>query len=116
MSGIVCDVNSKECAYDECQQCKANKQEISIGEHVGDFVYQQWVLKKVPRRKLPSDASVSEMINITAQIEMNVTRSELIDKFQDSLHRFKKHIFNIRRQYQVYRYMCTSWQKSLYML
>ena len=102
VGGIVCDINSKECAYDECQQCKGKKHEIMTEEHVGDFIYQQWVLKKIPRQET-SDATSSEMINITAKVEVNATRSELIDKFQESLHRFKKHIFNIRRQYQVYR-------------
>ena len=42
MGGIVCDVESKECAHDECQQTH----EITPGgENVGEFVYQQWVLK-----------------------------------------------------------------------
>ena len=54
MGGIVCDVESKECAHDECQQTH----EITPGgENVGEFVYQQWVLKKVPRQETTDDSA-----------------------------------------------------------
>ena len=54
VGGIVCDVESKECAHDKCQQTH----EITPGgENVSEFVYQQWVLKKVPRQETTDDSA-----------------------------------------------------------
>ena len=102
VEGVVCSVHSKDCAYHECQECKGRKYPITDESGDAPVVYKQWVLKKVPRNE-PSNESNSDMVNITAKVDVSSTVTALVECFQGRLLQFKKHNYNIRRQYQVYK-------------
>ena len=51
VEGVVCSVHFKDCAYDECQECKGRKYPVTDESGDAPVVYKQWVLKKVPRNE-----------------------------------------------------------------
>lgn len=103
LSKIQCALNSKECAYGECSDCK-NKLFISVnwGNHSRSEIvtYEEFKLKK-----LEYINKKDNKIAITKKMEKKQTSESLealVEKFNKDLIIIKKHVYNIKHQYHQY--------------
>ena len=89
-----CDPKSVECMYGRCESCAESSFPVIMTAMKPDdqFSYSKWVTKK-------NDDGFQVTVKITIESKVN----DVIDEFQNSLRRFRKHIFNDRNQYEHYR-------------
>lgn len=93
---ISCDPNSKECMYGECSICKMNSVEFSSDvDRQTEISYYQWTTAVKP-----STGNQNQTYCVTAKVLQKSTVGDLITAFQNSLHKFRRHVFNIRWQYK----------------
>ena len=97
-----CDA-SKTCMYGECVFCQ-NKtvdflREFDDNELVECF---QWI--SCSEQKINKKGQ-NITIKITIKEELTLKASKLVDDYGKLIKLFKSHIFNIRHQYQMYRYL-----------
>lgn len=105
---MVCDDDSKACAYGECIACKHKKCNFNPPDDAvvsRPITYNQWKLKKVPRVTTDDENAKNEqdLITVTKKEDVESTIKCLIADFMTSLQKFKRHAYNIRRQYGVYK-------------
>ena len=103
---VVCNPDSKECAYGTCNACNKNSVPWQMplqGRSNEDVRFPQWVLKKVQRTDKACPSSATGEVTITAKEVITSTIRELMDKFTNDIHQVKKHVFVIRHQFRVYR-------------
>jgi hypothetical protein len=91
--------DSKECSYGQCPNCKGKQYPIMGQPNDEKVTYPQWCLKKVDYEK-DGEKSVS---SITVKETIESSELELVNSFQESLPKIKKHVFNIKWQYKIYR-------------
>ena len=112
LDGVTCDVLKKECMYGECAECKDAILPSAYDRVTSeDEIWcRQWATKSEERerkRKTPQDDQVDGTekytTHFTVKEEKYGTVAELADKFNDDLLKMKKHAFNIKRQYKMYR-------------
>jgi len=104
----VCDVEDKDCMYNECIICGDRnivKQECDQNE---DVVWTEWRTRKENR----SVKSEKREITITVKEEIEGKLMDLIDRFSEEMVRFKRHVFNISSQMKHYRDLKSNLQEN----
>jgi len=95
-----CDPHSKACMHGECDTCRNKGVDFAAYDSDRRVSYYQWIVST--EEKMKRDGSTKN-VKITRKECTESTAKELVSKFSDLLKRFKKHIFNIRQQFQQYR-------------
>lgn len=85
--------------FNECQKCKNNRIIYDITKANDDVEFYQWVTKTEKRLVKEEEKN----INITVKDTIVKSVSDLVDKFEDELVRYKKHVYTIRAQYEYYK-------------
>lgn len=101
VDSIVCHNVAKSCAYGECQECKLTTYPLTKSPSNGVVNLTQWCLEKIDHSK-PGEES-EKTSTITVKKNVPITEDGLATQFQDRLFMFRRHIFNIRWQYNAYR-------------
>ena len=101
VNSISCDHKRKECAYDQCDECVQQTCPFIDKEKVNteEIEYQQWVSKGVTQNA--DDHEIS--FRVISKDILRMKCDMLVNQFESRLHVFKKHVFNIRNQYQAYK-------------
>ncbi|KAI4794712.1 hypothetical protein KUCAC02_031890 [Chaenocephalus aceratus] len=94
----VCNT-SKLCAYGECVDCKQTTYPLTKSTNTV-VTLTQWCQEKVDYSKPGEETRMS---TITVKKDVPIQEDELVAQFQDRLFKFRRHIFNIRWQYNAYR-------------
>ncbi|XP_060762316.1 uncharacterized protein LOC132871810 isoform X2 [Neoarius graeffei] len=92
---ICCSPSNKHCMYGECEQCK--KEIIPISDAYKpeeDVVCPQWIMKE--KNKKNED---EKTVKITVKENLHTSQENLVEMFHSLLHRFRRHLFNIKQQY-----------------
>jgi len=93
------------CGVCVCELCK-DRSLLFPPHHFNKLVtYPQWVVgtEEKTRRN-----GTTVMVKVTQKETIESTVKQLIDKFNDMLKKFKQHLFNIRHQFEQYRYAKTN--------
>ncbi|XP_035269106.1 uncharacterized protein LOC118225154 [Anguilla anguilla] len=101
VDSTVCNNVAKSCAYGECQECRLTTYPLTKSPSNGVVNLTQWCLEKIDHSK-PGEES-EKTSTITVKKKVPITEDELATQFQDRLFMFRRHIFNIRWQYNAYR-------------
>ena len=91
---ISCDPKSKSCMYGECQTCRDSIPEINDFGQEDEVIYTQWRTVAEP---LPTDKE--RTFNITTKVKEKATKQILLERFQSSLTKFRRHLYTIRHQF-----------------
>lgn len=102
LSKVQCDLNSKECAYRECSFCKDKVISLNWGSHNQSETvnYEEFRLDKHEYTNKKDNK-----IYITKKMEkkpVSESLGNLVQKFNIELSIIKKHIYNIKHQYNQY--------------
>ncbi|KAL2095619.1 hypothetical protein ACEWY4_007767 [Coilia grayii] len=92
---ICCSPSNKHCMYGECDQCK--KEIIPMSKSYKpdeDVVCPQWILKEKTNKNGDEKA-----VKITVKEDMHTSQGNPVEMFHSLLHRFRRHLFNIKKQY-----------------
>ncbi|XP_036929141.1 uncharacterized protein LOC119005523 isoform X2 [Acanthopagrus latus] len=101
---ICCDSNSKGCMYNECPDCKDRDfPVVSEGDLQAVVFFTQWTTETVLREKNKEAKKEKVSVKITAKKRTEATLQNLLELFQRQLTNFKRHLFNIQRQFTYYR-------------
>ncbi|XP_061598342.1 uncharacterized protein LOC133461445 [Cololabis saira] len=100
----MCDTKAKTCAYGECGECLLTCYPTlkTPGEEI--IGLSQWMSEKVTK-----DEKVS---TVTVKREITKTEQDLNTEFQERLLLFRRHVFNIKWQFNAYRELRTSLKNS----
>ncbi|KAJ3612394.1 hypothetical protein NHX12_020670 [Muraenolepis orangiensis] len=91
----MCDPKSKVCAYGECSECLLTCHPMQKAPGEANILFCQWMTEKVTKEEKVS--------NITVKREMTTTEHDLTKDFQERLLHFRRHVFNIKWQFDAYR-------------
>ncbi|ROK54672.1 hypothetical protein DPX16_21311 [Anabarilius grahami] len=99
-----CNPTFKPCMYAECKNCKLQDLKIQSGyDGQTQVSYVQWTTETVLREKKSGDSKEKLPVNITVKREMESSLEDLIETFHKQLKKFKRHLFNIKTQFNYYR-------------
>ncbi|RXM28486.1 hypothetical protein EOD39_9725 [Acipenser ruthenus] len=96
----VCN-NSKSCAYGECQECEHSTVPPARQQANEEVSLTQWCLEKIEHNRANEEQEKSSLITVKKDIA--ITEEELVTQFQERLFKFRRHLFNIRWWYSIYR-------------
>ena len=96
--GILCEPSNKACEYDECAFCKRIVPEVSWFLQDEMVTYTQW---RTVAQPLPNDKETS--MNITEKVDITESKQDILEKFQNSFSKFKRHRYNTFHQFCVCR-------------
>lgn len=91
----MCDPKSKVCAYGECSECLLTCYPMLKTPGEENIRLYQWMTEKITK-----DEKVS---SITVKREMTTKEHDLNKDFQERLLHFRRHVFNIKWQFDAYR-------------
>ncbi|KAL7857250.1 hypothetical protein SRHO_G00161490 [Serrasalmus rhombeus] len=91
----MCDSKAKACAYGECRECLYTCQPMLRHPGQDGVTFCQWTTEKIERDDKSSTITVKKVLEMS--------EDELSTQFHNSLFHFRRHIFNIKWQYDVYR-------------
>ncbi|XP_037395079.1 uncharacterized protein LOC108426002 isoform X1 [Pygocentrus nattereri] len=91
----MCDSKTKACAYGECRECLYTCQPMLRHPGQDGVTFCQWTTEKIERDDKSSTITVKKVLEMS--------EDELSTQFHNSLFHFRRHIFNIKWQYDVYR-------------
>lgn len=105
MESISCDSNSKECMYNECPSYKDKDFQLQLtGICKQVFLITQWTTETVLREKKNKEGKKEIVpVKMTMKKKAKTTLQALLDLFQGQLQNFKRHFFNIKRQFHYHR-------------
>ena len=90
-----CNPENKNCMYGDCNTCKEKTFPVeNLSEPKKLTEYQQW-----------ASCQDENGYNIIKKVTLTCSIKDLVDIFQTQLQNFKKHVFNIKNQYKVYKEM-----------
>lgn len=91
----MCDPKAKVCAYGECSKCLLTCHPMLKTPGEGKIRLSQWMTEKITK-----DEKVS---TITVKREITTKEHDLNTDFQERLLHFRRHVFNIKWQFDAYR-------------
>lgn len=91
----MCNPKAKACAYGECKKCLHTCPSMLKTPGQGNICLTQWMTEKVMKDE--------KMSTITVKREITKTEEDLNTQFQERLFHFRRHVFNIKWQFDVYR-------------
>lgn len=87
--------------FGDCGQCKDNRLEYNKDVEYEDVEWTEWAIKTENKNR--KNHTNKKDISITIKELKKGSVDELVNKFEDQLIRYKKHLFTIRNQYSYYR-------------
>lgn len=100
ISSLVCDQTFKQCMYAECSACADNFTEVDDKIEIDKTVkWFAWTLKDHVYNEKGNAKTSKRMV----KMEKIGNIKELLDLFHAELKIFKRHVFNVRHQYQQYK-------------
>ena len=84
---IARDPTSKECMYSECNICKLYVPDVN-NFNQEEITYTQWSTVTQP---LPNDKE--RVMHLAKKVEKTETKQKMLELFQNSLTKFKRHLF-----------------------
>lgn len=99
IESTVCSANSKDCMYAKCNQCVAKKNCYVMENVNGTITWTEWVRKE--EKYIKDGKSLKTIKNIKE--DRNEQAGIFIRRFESDLEAFKKHVFNIKTQFQNFR-------------
>ena len=96
VKNVVCDVNSKECMFGECLNCKNRS---IFREYPAEHLtfYYLWVTEKVVR---PGAKKLDYTVQITSRKTIECSYADLVEACKKMLPNYLKHCFITRHQFQ----------------
>lgn len=107
VSSITWNMESKDCMYDVCPDCKG--QELAMDGVDGVDLQQkihitQWATDTIIRDKKTVDGIKEKIpVKITVKQKKEMEMADVLHMFQSQLNRVKRHLFNIKSQFAHYR-------------
>jgi len=99
---VSCSTNNKKCMYGECPTCKLKSFPLpTVHDTTMHVTYTQWVVEE--KEKTMPQENEAVLFKVTAKKQIESSLEELIEHFTCLLHRFKKHVFNIKQQFSFSR-------------
>jgi hypothetical protein len=89
--------------FGDCGQCKDNRLDYNKDVEYEDVEWTEWAIKTEKRKIKTGKSYQKKDISITIKEFKKGSVDELVNKFEDQLIRYKKHLFTIRNQYSYYR-------------
>ncbi|WAR31462.1 hypothetical protein MAR_034004 [Mya arenaria] len=102
IGNIVCSTNEKDCMYGECKACRERSMDVNKDVLGDDVQWFEWNTKREVRTIKKGKDVIEKAIHITEKEMKNGNVNELVDKFEDQLKRYTKHIFRTYNQYQYF--------------
>ena len=94
--GISCDPALKASMYGECQSCKDSIPDVNQFDQEEEVSYTQWCT-------VAEHLDNERTFKITKKVEETTTKQTLLERFQNSLSKIRRHVYTIRHQYLVCR-------------
>lgn len=101
---VVCDCHSHICMYSFCEVCKDKMPNIKITHDKKETRWHQWILKNHEYVKGKPGSLKTIVTKRYAKAEFTGTVATLVKKFQEELHLFKRHYFNIATQASAFKF------------
>ncbi|CAC5359739.1 unnamed protein product [Mytilus coruscus] len=103
IDGLTCDQDTyllkRRCMFGTCEVCKNNRISYDTSKGNDEVEFSQWT-SKIEKRLVKEE---EKNITLTVKETMEMSASDLVNKFEDELVRFKKHVFTIRAQYGYFK-------------
>ncbi|KAI7792928.1 hypothetical protein IRJ41_022844 [Triplophysa rosa] len=95
----------KECMYNECPNCKDKDFPVATDRDMQASVFiTQWATETVLREKKNKEGKKEKVpVKMTVKKKTETTLHALLDLFQGQLKNFRRHLFNIKRQFVYHR-------------
>ncbi|CAL8293349.1 unnamed protein product [Arctogadus glacialis] len=90
----MCDLKAKVCAYGECNECLLTCHPMLKTPGEENIRLSQWMTEKIKKGEKVSTITVKR--EITTEHDLNAD-------FQERLLHFRRHVFNIKWQFDAYR-------------
>ncbi|KAK0143486.1 hypothetical protein N1851_018398 [Merluccius polli] len=94
---ISCDTNNKICMYDECAECKKQLILLPAYDKTKMVSCDQWGIGLKEKKDAKDDTTT--IVRYTLKKQVEDTQENLVDLFHALLHKFKRHTFNITKQF-----------------
>lgn len=104
MKDIMCDNQSALCAWGICQSCKAKKVLVSGINEDETCKYYKWEIVAEERASKKAGSLERYHVKVMKKVEKTSTLANLTNLFQSDMQKFKKHAFNVKNQYNAYRF------------
>lgn len=95
----VCDIHQEECMFNNCSKCKGKRMELNRNIESEDIQWHEWKTKTEKRNIKDGKGLKEKEVSFTVKEQISGTISELSEKFEDQIVRYKKHQFIYRWQY-----------------
>ena len=105
---VSCNISSKSCMYGECDKCRELDLQTNETDMNADVTWIQWKTVKEIRNIQGND----KQITVTAKQEISGNKGDLLWETIDLLQRYRKHVFNIKHQYNCYKELRTKMTPS----
>ncbi|CAC5388399.1 unnamed protein product [Mytilus coruscus] len=103
IDGLTCDQDTyllkRRCMFGTCEVCKNNRISYDTSKGNDEVEFSQWT-SMIEKRLVKEE---EKNITLTVKEPMEMSASDLVNKFEDELVRFKKHVFTIRAQYGYFK-------------
>lgn len=103
IKSISCDMENKECMYEECKNCRETRIDFNKEKMNEDIQWSQWINKSEKRTIKTGQQTVEKEVTFTVRESFAGTVSDLVERFEQQISRYKRHLFNIKCQYQHFR-------------
>ena len=105
IQGLVCSSENIQCIYGVCENCNSNVFVFfSMEEDTAEQLkWEQWIDVKEEREIKRGDEIKNQTVNITRKEEQTWLASDLTGKFNAQLPRYKRHIYNVKKQQKYYQ-------------
>lgn len=90
---VVCKMSRKECMNGECHLCRERSLAENKDVTEDDVAWFEWKTKKEAIKK--GNSNTEKIITITVKKAQTGTVGTLIDRFEDQLKSYMKHIFSL---------------------
>lgn len=104
VESAACDPSSLQCMHGLCDACQEKEVEVPRQYDKNEQLWWwQWVTKKESIDKKKGDGKEVYVTQITVKEKVSGTLYDLVTQFRDRIKSMKRHVFNIRHQYRIYR-------------
>ena len=104
VESTACDPSSMDCMHGLCTVCKDKGVEVRNDYDKNEEVWWwQWVTKKESIEKKKGESTEVRKVQVTVKEKISGSRYDLMIQFQHRIGNMKRHVYNIRHQYQIYR-------------
>lgn len=103
---VACDIEKKECMYQECRDCSNKEVEFDQNIHLGKQVFWfTWKTKHVEKAIMMNGNAVNKKVTVTAKENDYGTLKVLQEEVNNYINRVARHFFNIRHKFRTLIYL-----------